>query len=62
MKIKIGQFIAIRNSLRGENRLLPSYCIVERIKKVSFDIGRSAFVETSDLLSIGNGDNIHFCR
>lgn len=40
--------------------------IVEMIKKVSFDIGRSAFVETSDLLSnnqmIGNGDNIHFCR
>ena len=36
------------------------------IKKVSCDIGNSAFIETSDLLSnnqmIANGDNIHFCR
>ena len=40
--------------------------IVETIKKVSCDIGNSAFIETSDLLSnnqmIANGDNIHFCR
>ena len=40
--------------------------IVEMIKKVSFDVGKSAFIETSDLLSnnqkTGNGDNIHFCR
>lgn len=36
------------------------------IKKVSCDIGNSAFIETSDLLSnnqmIANGDDIHFCR
>lgn len=40
--------------------------IVEMIKKVSCDIGKSAFIETSDLLSnnqvVANGDNIHFCR
>lgn len=40
--------------------------IVEKIKKVTEEIGNGAFVETSDLLSnnqaIGNGDDIHFCR
>ena len=40
--------------------------IVEKIREVLREMGRSAFVETSDLLSNnqknGNGDDIHFCR
>lgn len=40
--------------------------IVEKIKKVTAEIGNGAFVETADLLSnnqaTGNGDDIHFCR
>lgn len=40
--------------------------IVEKIKKVTAEIGNGAFVETSYLLSnnqaIGNGDDVHFCR
>lgn len=40
--------------------------IVEKIKKVTTEIGNGAFIETADLLSnnqsTGNGDDIHFCR
>lgn len=40
--------------------------IVEKIKETIKDVGCSAFIETSDLLSnnqaVKNGDDIHFCR
>lgn len=40
--------------------------IIEKIKEVIEEIGCSAFIETSDLLSnhemVKNGDDIHFCR
>lgn len=62
MPIVAGDFV---NDWKSKNLALCEP-IVQTIKEVLEECGRSAFVETADLLSndqkTGNGDDIHFCR
>lgn len=62
MPIVAGDFV---NDWKSKNLALCEP-IIQTIKKVLEECGRSAFVETADLLSndqkTGNGDDIHFCR
>ena len=62
MPIVAGDFV---NDWKSKNLALCEP-IIAKIKEVLKECGRSAFVETADLLSndqkTGNGDDIHFCR